>query len=87
MMRCMSMVRKTITLPEELVTEVEALADGNVSAFVAATLEREVKLARMSELIDELEAEHGPVPQEIQRHVDEQPTHPRLVRALRLASL
>ncbi len=55
MMRCMSMVRKTITLPEELVTEVEALADGNVSAFVAETWR--------------------------------EPTHPRLVRALRLASL
>lgn len=68
----MSMVRKTITLPEELVAEVEELADGNVSAFIARTLEREIKLTRMSELIAELEAEHGPVPEGIQRRVDEQ---------------
>jgi metal-responsive CopG/Arc/MetJ family transcriptional regulator len=68
----MSMVRKTITLPEELVAEVEELADGNVSAFIARTLEREIKLTRMDELIKELEAEHGPISEEALRRVDEQ---------------
>lgn len=68
----MTMVRKTVTLPEEIAAEVEALADGNFSAYVAEVLKRQVRLARARELVAELEAEHGPVPEEMQRRVDEQ---------------
>jgi hypothetical protein len=68
----MSMVRKTVTLPEEVVTEVEARANGNFSAYVAELLEKEVRLAYARELLAEHEAEFGPIPEEARRRVDEQ---------------
>ncbi|MGI8875358.1 MAG: hypothetical protein ACR2KP_13770 [Egibacteraceae bacterium] len=68
----MSMVRKTVTLPEEVVAEVEARANGNFSAYVAELLEKEVRLAYARELLAEHEAEFGPIPEEARRRVDEQ---------------
>ncbi|MCP9489396.1 MAG: hypothetical protein MSC31_05920 [Solirubrobacteraceae bacterium MAG38_C4-C5] len=68
----MSMVRKTVTLPEEVVAEVEQRANGNFSAYVTELLEKEIRLAYARELLAEHEAEFGPIPEEVQRRVDEQ---------------
>ncbi len=68
----MSMVRKTITLPEEVVAEVEQRADGNFSAYVAALLEHQIAMMHADELIAAHEAEHGPIPDEAIRRIDEQ---------------
>ncbi len=68
----MSMVRKTITLPEEVAAEVEQRADGNFSAYVAALLEHQIAMMHADELIATHEAEHGPIPDEAIRRIDEQ---------------
>lgn len=72
MMDSMSMVRKTVTLPEEVVAEVEARANGNFSRYVAEVLEHELRLAHAREFLAEAEAEHGPVPDEVRNRVREQ---------------
>lgn len=72
MMASMSMVRKTVTLPEEVVAEVEARANGNFSAYVTELLEKEVRLAYGREFLAEAKAEHGPIPEEVRRRIDEQ---------------
>ncbi len=66
------MVRKTITVPEEIVAEVEQRANGNFSAYVTELLEKQIRLAHAREFLAEAEAEHGPVPEEVQRRIDEQ---------------
>jgi len=68
----MSMVRKTVTLPEELVAEVEQRANGNFSAYVAGLLQKEIRLAYAREFLAEAEAEHGPIPEDVRRRIDEQ---------------
>ena len=62
-----SKVRKvSVSMPEELADAVRArTGTGGFSRYVTEAVEREIKHELLGELLDELEAEHGPVPPEI----------------------
>ena len=60
-------VRKvSVSMPEELADAVRARTGaGGFSRYVTDAVEREIRHDRLGELLDELEAEYGPVPPEI----------------------
>jgi hypothetical protein len=62
-----SKVRKvSVSMPEELAEAVRARTGaGGFSRYVTEVVEREIRRERLGELLDELEAEYGPVPPEI----------------------
>jgi hypothetical protein len=62
-----SKVRKvSVSMPEELADAVRARTGaGGFSRYVSEVVEREIRHERLGELLDELEAEYGPVPPEI----------------------
>jgi hypothetical protein len=62
-----SKVRKvSVSMPEELADAVRARTGaGGFSRYITEVVEREIRHDRLGELLDELEAEHGPVPPEI----------------------
>jgi predicted DNA binding CopG/RHH family protein len=56
----------SVSMPEELAEAVRARAGaGGFSRYVTEAVEREIKHDQLGELLDELEAEHGPVPAEV----------------------
>jgi Arc/MetJ-type ribon-helix-helix transcriptional regulator len=65
-------VRKvSVSMPEELVEAVRSrVGAGGFSRYVSEVVEREVRHERLGRLLDELEAEYGPVPPEIQEQAD-----------------
>jgi Arc/MetJ-type ribon-helix-helix transcriptional regulator len=62
-----SKVRKvSVSMPEELAEAVRARAGaGGFSRYVSEAVERGIRHDRLGELLDELEAEYGPVPPEV----------------------
>jgi hypothetical protein len=53
-------------MPEDLAEAVRARTGaGGFSRYVSEAVEREIRHDMLGELIDELEAEYGPVPQEL----------------------
>src|ERR1700683_2239525 len=62
-----SKVRKvSVSMPEELADAVRARTGaGGFSRYISEVVEREIRHERLGELLDELEAEYGPVPPEI----------------------
>ena len=62
-----SKVRKvSVSMPEELAETVRARTGaGGFSRYVTEAVEREIKHDQLGELLDELEAEYGPVPPEV----------------------
>ena len=60
-------VRKvSVSMPEELAEAVRARTGaGGFSRYVTEAVDREIRHDLLGELIDELEAEYGPVPQEL----------------------
>lgn len=54
------MAKISVSLPDNLVVELQAVAHGNVSAFVAAAVRNELDRRRLHTLVQELEAELGP---------------------------
>ena len=60
-------VRKvSVSMPEELVEAVRArTGSGGFSRYVADAVDREVRNDLIADLIDELDAEHGPVAPEV----------------------
>jgi len=60
-------VRKvSVSMPEELAEAVRARTGaGGFSRYVSEAVDREIRHDLLGELIDELEAEYGPVPQEL----------------------
>ena len=62
-----SKVRKvSVSMPQELVEVVRARAGaGGFSRYVSEAVEREIRHDRLGQLLDELEAEYGPVPPEV----------------------
>jgi hypothetical protein len=62
-----SKVRKvSVSMPEELAKAVRTRAGaGGFSRYVSDAVEREIRHDRLGELLDELEAEYGPVPPEV----------------------
>ena len=65
-------VRKvSVSMPEELAEAVRSrVGAGGFSRYVSEVVEREIRHERLGHLLDELEAEHGPVPPEIQEQAD-----------------
>ncbi len=57
----MTLVRKTVTLPEEVVRDVEELSGGSFSAFTAQALERAVRQRHLRSVVAELEKVNGPI--------------------------
>jgi Arc/MetJ-type ribon-helix-helix transcriptional regulator len=51
----------SVSLPDSLVQDLQAVARGNVSAFVAEAVRNELDRLRLQGLVKELEAEVGPV--------------------------
>ena len=62
-----SKVRKvSVSMPEELADAVRARTGaGGFSRYITEIVEREIRHERLGELLDELQAEYGPVPPEI----------------------
>ena len=62
-----SKVRKvSVSMPEDLADAVRARAGaGGFSRYITEVVDREIRHERLGELLDELEAEYGPVPPEI----------------------
>ncbi len=60
-------VRKvSVSMPEELAEAVRARTGaGGFSRYVTEAVDREIRHDLLGELIDELEAQYGPVPQEL----------------------
>jgi hypothetical protein len=60
-------VRKvSVSMPEELAEAVRARTGaGGFSRYVTEAVDREIRHDLLGELIDELEAEYGPVPEEV----------------------
>ena len=60
-------VRKvSVSMPEELAEAVRSrVGAGGFSRYVSEVVEREIRHERLGRLLDELEAEHGPIPPEI----------------------
>ncbi len=56
----MTLVRKTVTLPEEVVRDIEELSGGNFSAFTAEALQRAVRRSHIRAAVADLEAVNGP---------------------------
>ena len=64
-----SKVRKvSVSMPEDLADAVRARTGaGGFSRYITEVVEREIRRERLGELLDELEAEYGPVPPEIRQ--------------------
>jgi Arc/MetJ-type ribon-helix-helix transcriptional regulator len=62
-----SKVRKvSVSMPEDLAEAVRARTGaGGFSRYVSEAVQREIRLDMLGELIEELEAEYGPVPPEV----------------------
>ncbi|MGH3248653.1 MAG: hypothetical protein ACRDOI_20960 [Trebonia sp.] len=54
------MAKISISLPEDLVRDLRAVAHDNVSAFVAAAVRKELDRRRLHAFVQELVAELGP---------------------------
>lgn len=65
-------VRKvSVSMPEELAEAVRSRTGaGGFSRYVSEAVEREIRHDLLGDLIDELEAEFGPVPQELLDEAD-----------------
>ena len=55
------MAKISVSLPDDLVRDLQAVARENVSAFVAAAVRNELDRRRLNVLVEELEAAVGPV--------------------------
>lgn len=64
-----SKVRKvSVSMPEDLADAVRARTGaGGFSRYITEVVEREIRRERLGELLDELEAEYGPIPPEIRQ--------------------
>jgi hypothetical protein len=62
-------VKKSVTIPSDLIGEVEALAPGGtLSAYVTRALRRQVERDKLGQLVDDLRQAHGdPDPAEVAR--------------------
>ncbi len=55
------MTKLSVSLPDDLVQDLRAVAHDNVSAFVTAAVRHELDRRRLSAFVDELADELGPV--------------------------
>ena len=62
--------RVTITLPEDLEAAIKAdIGDREFSAYITEAAARRFQQEQLAKLLDDLDAEHGPVPEDVQREV------------------
>lgn len=68
-MGTLSATKKSVTIPTDLLREVDGLMpDGNFSAYVTQALRRQVERDKLGQLVDDLRAEHGdPDPADVAR--------------------
>ena len=55
------MTKLSVSLPDDLVQDLRAVAHDNVSAFVTAAVRHELDRRRLSAFVDELADELGPI--------------------------
>lgn len=64
----------SITLEEDVARELRRVAGvRGVSAYINASVRQHLQSGRLRALLDEMERDAGPIPDEIRRHVDELP--------------
>jgi hypothetical protein len=69
----MATEKVSVTLDVNLVEQARAAAgEGGLSAFLNTALARELQRARLTELLHEFEAEHGPITAEDRKQLDDQ---------------
>lgn len=62
--------RVTITLPEDLEAAIKAdIGEREFSAYITEAAARRYQQERLTEFLDEMDAEHGPVPVDVEREV------------------
>lgn len=62
----MAVVKKSVAFDENVAREAMALAgEGNFSAFVNGVVAQRLQRARIKRMLDEMEAEFGPIPEEV----------------------
>ncbi|HEX5493396.1 MAG TPA: hypothetical protein VFX70_02330 [Mycobacteriales bacterium] len=62
--------RVTITLPEDLEAAIKAeIGEREFSSYVAEAAARRYQQDQLAGFLDELDAEHGPVPEQVRREV------------------
>jgi hypothetical protein len=61
----------SVTLESDVETELRQVAGTRgVSAFVNEAVRQQLQAVRLRRLLDEMEAESGPIPQDVRREVD-----------------
>lgn len=69
----MAVVKKSVAFEESVAREaIEIAGEGNFSAFVNELVAARLQQIRIRKLLDEMDAEFGPVPEEIRREVTAQ---------------
>jgi hypothetical protein len=66
----MTTVKRAVTIDEDLEREARALAGENFSAFVSDALSEHVRRLKLRQLIQEDEAERGPVDPDVEVQVE-----------------
>jgi hypothetical protein len=71
MILAMNYTKISVTLEAEVETELRRIAGARgVSAFVNEAVRQHLQAARLRQMLDTMEAESGPIPEEVQREVD-----------------
>ena len=70
----MKYAKVSVTLEQEVLAELrQTVGRRGLSAFVNEAVRQRLQAARLQKLMAEQEQEHGPIPEEVQRRVDELP--------------
>jgi Arc/MetJ family transcription regulator len=70
----MKYTKVSVTLDANVAAELRQVAGpGGVSAFVNDAVRQKLQAARLRRMLDEMEAEAGPIPPEVREHVDALP--------------
>ena len=70
MIRGMTVVKRAVSLEEDVDREARALSGGNFSAFVNAAVRRHVRAVRLAQLVAEDSEQRGPLPTAMVEAVD-----------------
>jgi hypothetical protein len=63
----------SVTLESDIETELRQVAGaGGISAFVNEAVRQQLQAARLRRLLDEMDAQFGPIPDEVRREIDAQ---------------
>jgi hypothetical protein len=59
------MATRTVELDQELVARAEEVAGGDLKGYIEAAIRRQLEDEAFSRILDELDAEAGPLPEEL----------------------